>query len=442
MTILPFRRLFPLLPTLAIGFAGLPLGAISNAQEAPAAGKPEIVFREIELPERLTVGYAVRLIDMNDDDRLDIVVLDSKRLIWLANPTWEVKTIYAAPDKTDNVCFAPLDIDDDGRLDFALGADWTVNTKQGGTIQWLRQPEDPSQPWELHPIGTEPTVHRMNFADLDHDGHDELLVLPLMGRNSSPPSFAEAGVRFLRYVVPANPTEPEAWQQEVLTDKLHVTHNFDVTDLDQDGVDDVLVVAFEGVHWLRFDDENPDDEEDAFALTRIGEGDQISRPRMGASEVRRGKLGPQATDDYIATIEPWHGDKVVVYLPPAAKSSNGKEGDAGASARYSGLWQRLVLDDELQWGHAVKCADLDGDAQQELVIGVRDSLSDDRTFGVRVYDPKDSTGGEWTRTFVDPGGVAVEDLDVGDLDNDGKTDIVAVGRKTGNIKIYLNETGK
>jgi hypothetical protein len=410
------------------GFAGLSCAAPAPAQD-PAAKAPAIEFREIELPERLTVGYAVRLLDMNGDDRLDIAVVDSKRLIWLANPNWEVHTIYSAPEKTDNVCFAPCDIDKDGRLDFALGADWTVNPKQGGTIQWLRQPEDPGQPWELFPIGTEPTVHRMNFGDLDHDGEHELLVLPLMGRDSSGPEFAENGVRFLRYVVPPNPTEQSAWKPEVLTDKLHVSHNFQVTDLDQDGVEDVLVVAFEGVHWLH-------GKKGAWSLTRIGEGDQESKPRRGASEIRRGLLGDRPTSDYLATIEPWHGNQVVVYLPPPV------EGDNGEAGRYDRLWTRKVLDNELLWGHAVKTADLDGDAQQELVVGVRDPLSAERTFGVRIYDPKDATGAEWTRTFVDPGGVAVEDLDVGDIDGDGKTDIVAVGRKTGNIKIYLNETGK
>lgn len=413
----------------ACGFAGLFFAEAVPAQE-PAGKASEIAFREIELPERLTVGYAVRLLDMNGDDRLDIVVLDSKRLIWLANPNWDVHTIYSAPEKADNVCFAPCDIDKDGRLDFALGADWTLNTRQGGTIQWLRQPEDPAQPWELFPIGTEPTVHRMNFGDLDHDGEQELLVLPLMGRDSSAPEFAENGVRFLRYVVPPNPTEAGAWKPEVLTDKLHVAHNFQVTDLDHNGVDDVLVVAFEGVHWLLGGSGVK------WPLVRIGEGDQQSMPRRGASEIRRGMLGEQPTDDYLATIEPWHGDKVVVYLPPAV------EGNDGAAARYSQLWKRVVLDTELLWGHAVKTADLDGDAQQELVVGVRDPLSAERTFGVRIYDPKDATGAEWTRTFVDPGGVAVEDLDVGDIDMDGKIDIVAVGRKTGNVKIYLNETGK
>ena len=57
--------------------------------------------------------------------------------------------------------------------------------------------------------------------------------------------------------------------------------------------------------------------------------------------------------------------------------------------------------------------------------------------GLRIYDP--TADGKWKRQLVDPGGVAIEDLAVGDLNGDGKNDIVAVGRQTHNIKIYWNE---
>ena len=51
-------------------------------------------------------------------------------------------------------------------------------------------------------------------------------------------------------------------------------------------------------------------------------------------------------------------------------------------------------------------------------------------------------GTAWEREEVDPGGVAVEDLTAGDLNGDGKIDLVAVGRATGNVRIYWNESGK
>ena len=87
----------------------------------------------------------------------------------------------------------------------------------------------------------------------------------------------------------------------------------------------------------------------------------------------------------------------------------------------------------------IDLAAYDDDADQELVIGVRDDKKGtDHRRGLRIYDPN-SDGTSWDRSLVDPGGVAIEDLTVADLDGDGDTDIIAVGRQTHNIKIYWNQ---
>jgi hypothetical protein len=90
-------------------------------------------------------------------------------------------------------------------------------------------------------------------------------------------------------------------------------------------------------------------------------------------------------------------------------------------------------------------ADLDGEPGDELVIGVRDDpnakAGDKHTQrrGVRIYKGTDGKGAKWERMLLDEGGVAVEDLTAGDLNGDGKTDIVACGRQTKNVRIYWNE---
>ena len=53
--------------------------------------------------------------------------------------------------------------------------------------------------------------------------------------------------------------------------------------------------------------------------------------------------------------------------------------------------------------------------------------------------PQNATGTKWSRQLVDPGSVAIEDLTAGDLNGDGRVDLVAVGRATHNVKIYWNE---
>lgn len=385
-----------------------------------AAAAGELRFEEQELPTKLGVGYAVRVLDMNGDQKLDIAIVDSQRVLWLENPTWQEHVITdATQTKPDNVCFAPTDIDGDGLVDFAIGADWQFNNTRGGaTLQWATRGGKEEGAWKVFRLPADPTLHRINFADVIGDEKPELIVAPLKGRNTDGPEFAENGIRLMALSIPADPAN-EPWPQTLITDKLHVAHNFYPTDMNGDGRDDLLVASFEGVTLL-------EREGDKWTATRIGAGEQERPyPERGASEVKRGKLADGS--DYIATIEPWHGDRVVVYTKP-------KE------APLRSLWKRHVLDDQLKWGHAVWCANMDDDADEELVIGVRDDAGDNTRRGLRIYDPVNAQQGEWRRSLVDPGGVAIEDLTVGDLDGDGRNDVVAVGRQTHNVRIYWNKT--
>src|SRR6516225_8369852 len=139
-----------------------------NGKDKPVTQTEIASFSMRELDKSLTVGYAVLLVDINGDGKPDIVVVDSHRVIWFENPTWKMRTILKGMTRADNVCIAAADIDGDGKIDLALGADWKpFNTKSGGTLQWLRQPKSLDEPWKMYPIGEEPTVHRIRFADLD-----------------------------------------------------------------------------------------------------------------------------------------------------------------------------------------------------------------------------------------------------------------------------------
>jgi hypothetical protein len=389
---------------------------------AAAAEGGELAFRVQEIATDLTIGYATTLVDVNADGRTDIVVVDADRVVWYENPSWTVHTVIRGQTARDNVCIAAHDVDRDGRIDFALGADWKpFNTRAGGTIQWLRQPAAAEAAWELRMIAEEPTTHRMRWIDTHGDAAPELVVVPLMGRGSTKPLWAESGVRVLAFSVPADPTR-DRWPMRVLDEQMRVTHNFCPTDMNGDGRPEILCTSFEGVNLLA---RNPADE---WTRTLIGSGNQQTAPNRGASEIKRGRLGDGT--DYIATIEPWHGEQVVVYTRPAGGGM---------------LWTRRVLDEDLRWGHAVWCVDLDGDPDEELVVGVRDHKDDTWRSGVRIYDPGlppasgDTAPRAWRRTLVDPAGVAVEDLAAADLDGDGRSDIVAVGRATKNVRIYWNE---
>jgi hypothetical protein len=280
----------------------------------------------------------------------------------------------------------------------------------------------------MHPIPCdEPTVHRVRAIDLDGDGKPEVVSVPLQGREATAKGNFTDGrpVRVTAYKVPAKePEKPENWAPRVLFDELYVMHNFAPVPLPHGG-NKIVATSYEGVYLL-----GPTGKGEKWAGRKLGEGNQANpQGTRGASEIKMGTVGGKAGPAVIATIEPWHGNQVVVYTPPA------KETD---------LWTRRVVDGHLRWGHAVSFADLDGDGAEELVIGVRDDPNPKagdkfaERRGVRVYKNTDGKGEKWDRLILENGGVAVEDLAAGDLDGDGKPDIVAVGRATGNCRIYWN----
>jgi hypothetical protein len=135
---------------------------------------------------------------------------------------------------------------------------------------------------------------------------------------------------------------------------------------------------------------------------------------------------------FIATIEPMHGNELVVYRGPALQFSSGVD------------WtpQRVVLDETLVQGHGLATADLLGAGGDQIVVGWRGGPKGAKV-GLRLFVPVASDGREWKmHAVIDDNTMACEDLKVADLNRDGRPDIVAAGRATKNVVIYWNETGK
>ncbi len=410
------------------------IASLAFALPADAAEFPKFEAQEID-PHAGNVVYAVTVADVNGDRKPDVVAVTEDAVVWYENPGWAKHDIIRKATVKDNVCIQPQDIDGDGRVDFALGAGWRPpDTKNPSTLQWLGRDADGR--WQIHPIHyEEPTLHRLRWGSVKGQGQGagkkQMVVAPLQGRGTKGPDWgAGQGVRVLVHDVPEKPTDAN-WPVEVADSSLHTIHNLQLIDLNGDTRDEIVVAAWEGVFVLERDIAGH------WTKTRVGSGNQESSPSKGSSEVKVGRL--QKGAPYLATIEPWHGFQVVVYTPPSSPADR----EAAAAPGPAPLWSRQVIAEPLQWGHAVWCANLDDDGDEELIIGQRDpnkSGSDaPRGPGVFVFDPKPGPNKlSFERHTIDDGGMACEDALAADLDGDGHPDLVAGGRATHNVKIYWN----
>jgi hypothetical protein len=389
-----------LVSALALGTASIVLANLGAAGRQANSPGPALNFRAQEIAKDFGVGYAVVPGDVNGDGRTDILAISGTEVVWFQAPTWEKNVILGAGATTaDNVTLAPHDIDGDGRLDIALGAGWT--RQNTGTLQWVKQNAPGTTPaWEVFPISAEPTLHRIRWADVDGDKRLELIVAPLHGKGAKGPDWDGPSARLLVFRPPSNPkTEP--WPMEVAGEIIHIQHNFLPVNLDKDPQEELITASKQGLtSWKRAKDGK-------WTRTIIGEG--------APGEVKIGRVGGTRL---LATVEPWHGAGIAVYAD-----------------RPTGLWAKTTIETALTEGHALGWADFDGDGNDELAAGWRRGPAP----GIAIY-VVDREGALKTKVKVDEGGMATEDLIVGDFNGDKQPDIVASGRATRNIKIYWNET--
>jgi FG-GAP-like repeat len=367
---------------------------------------------------RIPEGYQVAVADVNGGGRLDILALSSQDNIvdWYQNPTWRARSVTTSTE--DNISLAPLFRQGYPARGMALASGFHLeHPEQGGDIWWAQPSASLDAEWSLTRIGRIPASHRLRWADLNGDGRLELVDVPIVGAGSRPPD----------YLVPAPITwfqMPETlltghtesagqqlnnWIPHLIDDSLNIVHGILVMDWNGDGRDEILTASTQGVNLFESKGRGAGLR---WTKTLLNPCDQSSDRYHGASEIGVGKVQGHR---FLATIEPWHGEKVVVY-----------------TRSTGGFSERHVIDTSFNNGHALVCADLDGDGNDEIVAGYRGPGT-----SLFIYHAADERGTSWERETLDTE-MAASCVVIADVNGDGRPDIVAVGSSTANVKWYEN----
>ena len=381
--------------------AGMRTPLLLSALTITATAAP--VFKATTVDDKISIGYGLAIGDVNGDKKPDILLADAKEIVWYQNPGWEKSVIAKNLTPRDNVCLAARDLDGDGKVEIAVGAQWnpgeTNNDAESGAVFYLQRPEKEGEMWQPVKLPHEPTTHRMHWVRTGEKQH-ALVVLPLHGRGNANGAGAN-GVKIIGYTFPDKPGDAAAWKQTVLDDTLHVTHNFDLRP--HGTTDEVLIGGKEAMLLATPNAAGWD-------TARLALTDGATPAWGGAGEVRFAR-------DFVAGIEPFHGPSLTLFTRDEKTRT----------------WQRRVLDSSFNQGHALACGNFLGLPREQIIAGWREPNAA-KQFGIKIYREE---AGAWKSDWVcEPNSMACEDLKLADLDGDGRLEIIAAGRSTKNVVIY------
>ncbi|HXK07024.1 MAG TPA: VCBS repeat-containing protein [Verrucomicrobiae bacterium] len=334
------------------------------------AAPPPASFVEHTIANDLRGGYQVVVADLNHDGKPDLIALASglHELIWFENPGWQRHVLATGQNRMINCAVIGNEI--------VLASEFSNEAKNSiGLVTVLRPGSDPREPWTATEIDRLPTSHRLRVADIFGNGKPVVVNAALTAPDASGPDYR--GQTPLVYYAPGE------WKRRVIsTENTGVVHGIFVT---EDHC--ILTASFTGIHKFCIAKDGK------VTRTELAKGDPAPWPKSGSSDVTIGHLGKT---HFMAAIEPWHGNQVVVY------------GEHG----------REVIDDSLLDGHTIQTGDFDGDGNDEIVAGFR---GQPRSVYVYRYDGK-----RWVRSDLDKGGMGAAACAIADLNGDRRPDVACI----------------
>jgi hypothetical protein len=376
-----------------------------------------VEFERIVIDDSFPGAYQVEVADVNGDKKPDVIAVGGGTCAWFENPTWKKRIVTGPKQSPGIISSATADLDGDGKAEIAIAYEFSMNEPFKGKLLVASQGKSVDDPWTVAPVANVGSIHRLRWGyvigtprisnnRVSFDKKLELVAAPIFGPAAKPSAFDQEPAHVLVFNTGTDPKSGR-WSSTIIG-HAPVLHAIDVLDIDGDGRSHVLGASNLGVTRFRFVAVAG---APIFMPEALATGAPGVAPKKGSSEVHVGRLKDGRR--FLATVEPWHGTEVAVYLSESSKPLK--------------FGPRTVIDSTLKEGHALWVADVDGDGDDEVFAGFRGKGT-----SVLVFD---FNGKTWDRTVVDSA-IAAQDLRGGDLDGDGIPDIVAVGGATHNVVWY------